>query len=129
MCTCLPSNRYSPSSIVLMPAMVLIRVDLPAPLSPTRAVTRPVSAEKSTAVSAWTAPKRLLTPRSSRVGVLEATGVSFEVAPAPVGAGATGRLWMAGLPRRQEMPAEEQAEAAGPLQISLALRKPSLMIV
>src|ERR671919_301528 len=68
-CTGCPSNRYSPSSIWLMPAIVLIRVDLPAPLSPTSAVTLPAWAAKSTSVRAWTAPKRLLTPRSSSRGV------------------------------------------------------------
>src|SRR5215212_5592778 len=74
-CTGLPSNRYSPSSIWLMPAMVLIRVDLPAPLSPTSAVTLPAWAAKSTSVSAWTAPKRLLTPRSSSRGAPSPSGM------------------------------------------------------
>src|SRR6266516_2881490 len=53
-----------------MPEMILIRVDLPAPLSPTRAVTSPAGAAKSTSLSACTAPNRLFTPRSSSRGVL-----------------------------------------------------------
>ena len=36
-----PSKRYSPLSKAWMPAMPLIRVLLPAPLSPTSAVTLP----------------------------------------------------------------------------------------
>ena len=48
--------------------MVLIVTDLPAPLSPTRAVTIPAGTVKSTLVSAWTAPNDLLTPRSSKSG-------------------------------------------------------------
>src|SRR3954452_11202121 len=61
-----PSNRYSPSSPGWIPAIALISVDLPAPLSPTRATTSPASTSKSTPVRASTAPKRLLTPRASR---------------------------------------------------------------
>src|SRR3954452_21779256 len=52
-----------------MPAIALIRVDLPAPLSPTRATTSPGPTSKSTSVSARTAPKLLLTPFSSSRGV------------------------------------------------------------
>ena len=49
--------------------MHLISVDLPAPLSPTSAMTSPAATWKSTSKSAWTAPKLLETPRSSRTGV------------------------------------------------------------
>src|SRR4051794_10561429 len=52
-----------------MPEIALIRVDLPAPLSPTRATTSPAPTSKSTSVSARTAPKLLLTPFSSSRGV------------------------------------------------------------
>src|SRR3954452_11363572 len=45
--------------------MVFTRVDLPAPLSPTRATTSPALTSKSTPSSAWTAPNRLLTPPSA----------------------------------------------------------------
>src|SRR5947207_4092401 len=51
-----------------MPAIVLIMVDLPAPLSPTRAMTSPLLTWKSTPASAVTAPKRLKTPFSSSRG-------------------------------------------------------------
>src|SRR3954452_2594070 len=52
-----------------MPAIPLISVDLPAPLSPTSAVTSPLRTSRSTSVSAWTEPKDFETPRSSRRGV------------------------------------------------------------
>src|SRR3954451_17257420 len=52
-----------------MPAIVLISVDLPAPLSPTSAITSPANARKSTLVSACTGPKLFETSRSSSVGV------------------------------------------------------------
>ena len=52
-----------------MPAMHLINVDLPAPLSPTSAITSPSRTSKSTSVSAWTEPNALVTSRSSSVGV------------------------------------------------------------
>src|SRR5436309_5062806 len=53
-----------------MPDMTLTSVDLPAPLSPTRPITSPARTPKSTPSSAWTAPKRLLTPCSSRRGAV-----------------------------------------------------------
>src|SRR5215217_8141730 len=65
-----PSKRISPSSTGWIPAMHLISVDLPAPLSPTRAMTSPAATRKSTWYSAWTAPNRFETPRSSRTGWL-----------------------------------------------------------
>src|ERR1700710_2794922 len=52
-----------------MPAMHLMRVDLPAPLSPTRAMTSPDETWKSTSNRAWTAPKLFETPFSSKMGV------------------------------------------------------------
>ena len=64
-----PSKRTSPWSIGWIPAMHLISVDLPAPLSPTRAMTSPGETWKSTSKRAWTAPKLFETPRSSRTGV------------------------------------------------------------
>src|SRR4051794_13302672 len=65
-----PSKTTSPSSIVWMPAMDLMRVDLPAPLSPTSAMTWPGATWKSTWYRACTAPKLFDTPRSSRMGSL-----------------------------------------------------------
>src|SRR3954447_15339757 len=64
-----PSKRNSPLSIGWMPAIALISVLLPAPLSPTSAVTLPRKAVRCTSCSTWTAPKLLLMPRSSSVGV------------------------------------------------------------
>src|ERR1043165_1682913 len=59
----------SPLSGAWMPATVLTRVDLPAPLSPTSAITSPVRTSKSTSASAWTDPNDFEIPRSSKVGV------------------------------------------------------------
>src|SRR6266496_4128683 len=69
-----PSNWISPSSAGATPAMTLTRVDLPAPLSPTRATTSPSRTSKFTSLSARTAPKRLLIPWSERTGVPVAAG-------------------------------------------------------
>src|SRR2546423_5907008 len=74
-----------------MPATHLISVDLPAPLSPTSAITSPSRTSKSTACSAWTDPKLLETARSSRVGA----GVSF-----------TGGFFHGGGARREGLPPE-----------------------
>src|SRR3954464_1779591 len=63
-----------------MPAIALMRVDLPAPLSPTRATTSPAPTSKSTSVSARTAPKLLLTPFSSSRGSFGAAAVLVAVA-------------------------------------------------
>src|SRR5436305_9155259 len=57
-----------------MPAMHLIRVDLPAPLSPTSAITSPAVAVKSTSVRACTEPNDFVIPRTS------SSGLSFTVA-------------------------------------------------
>src|SRR3712207_1513561 len=45
--------------------MIFIRVDLPAPLSPTSATTSPGSTRKSTLSRAWTWRKALEMPRAS----------------------------------------------------------------
>src|SRR3954451_2960621 len=58
-----------------MPAMHLISVDLPAPLSPTSAMTSPSRTSKSTSLSACTEPNDLVIPRSWR------SGVSLRVTP------------------------------------------------
>src|SRR5690242_9868136 len=52
-----------------MPAMHLMSVDLPAPLSPTSAMTSPRRTSRSTSVSACTDPNDLKTPHSSRRGL------------------------------------------------------------
>src|SRR3954471_19869563 len=63
-----------------MPAMHLTRVDLPAPLSPTRAITSPLDTWKSTPFSACTAPKLLWTSRSSSSGAAPSL---TEISPPP----------------------------------------------
>ena len=65
-----PSKRYSPSSKAWMPAMPLIRVLLPAPLSPTSAVTWPARTSRSTPRSTWTAPKLFWMLRRLSSGVV-----------------------------------------------------------
>src|SRR5205085_4847983 len=61
-----------------MPATHLMSVDLPAPLSPTRAMTSPSRTSKSTSWSACTDPKLLETKRSSSVGeAVSFTGVFY----------------------------------------------------
>src|ERR1044072_9087925 len=50
-----------------MPEITLTSVDLPAPLSPTRATTSPGLTVKFTLFRAWTAPKRLLMPSRTSV--------------------------------------------------------------
>src|ERR671917_1984498 len=90
MFTVSPSKTISPSSNGWMPAMHLISVDLPAPLSPTSAMTSPWDTWKSTSNSAWTAPKLLETPTSSRTGV-SVTFVSPHSPAAEPGASRTGR--------------------------------------
>src|SRR6478735_3669065 len=58
-----------------MPEISLTSVDFPAPLSPTRATTSWAWTSNWMSVRAWTAPKCLLTPRSSRSGTLAATTI------------------------------------------------------
>src|SRR5829696_1534803 len=69
MWTSSPSNAIWPLSAAWMPATHLISVDLPAPLSPTRAITSPGRTSKSTSLSAWTEPKLFEIPWSSSRGV------------------------------------------------------------
>src|SRR3954452_16830005 len=96
-----------------MPDMTLTSVDLPAPLSPTRPTTSPAPTLKSTPSRAWTAPKRLLTPRSSSSGAV-AVAVSL----------------MSGIPSYEpEMPADWQALLYLPVQSSDGFQKPSLTTV
>src|SRR6187455_1829997 len=54
--------------------MHLISVDLPAPLSPTSAMTSPARTSKSTSSSARTEPKLFETPRVSSLGVTTPAG-------------------------------------------------------
>src|SRR3954447_7108829 len=63
-----PSKRIWPLSMLLIPAMHFTSVDLPAPLSPTSAVTSPRWTVRSTSCSTCTGPKRLFSFRISRIG-------------------------------------------------------------
>src|SRR5262245_54194781 len=98
-----------------MPATHLISVDLPAPLSPTRAITSPSRTSKSTPLRASTEPKCFDTSRSSSVGE-----------EALVTRGFVSRC---GCPRRgthTDSVSYLQYCAYVPLQIWARLRKPSV---
>src|SRR4051794_13685149 len=64
-----PSTRISPSSGWYRPYRTFIRVDLPAPFSPSSAWISPGATTRSTESFAVSAPKRLVIPRSSRCTV------------------------------------------------------------
>src|SRR4051812_13772156 len=67
--TSAPSRRISPSSGRCTPDRILMSVDLPAPLSPSRQCTSPGATATETSRRARTVPKNLLTRRSSIRGV------------------------------------------------------------
>src|SRR6185437_2377197 len=78
-----------------MPAMHLISVDLPAPLSPTSAMTSPFLTSKSTSESACTEPYDFETSRSWRRGVSSLTEpCSYQKLPveAPTSDASTSRV-------------------------------------
>src|SRR5690606_39684304 len=85
-----PSQRIVPLSAGCTPAITLIIVDLPAPLSPTRATTSPAYTSSEASVSACTAPNRLEMPTSDRRGS-RATSLPFlavlQPPAVPAGAG------------------------------------------
>src|SRR4051812_9067480 len=87
-----PSQSISPSSIEWIPATHLTSVDLPAPLSPTRAMTSPARTSKSTPRRACTAPNRLCTPRSSSSGVSLTALAPFAGGTPPGGGVPSGRV-------------------------------------
>src|ERR1700722_13051668 len=64
----LPAYRKLPPSAWWTPEMILIRVDLPAPLSPARARTSPGCRVRETSFRAWTPPNRFDTFSASRIG-------------------------------------------------------------
>src|SRR5258708_28193518 len=66
-----------------IPAIAFTSVDLPAPLSPTNAVTSPGYTWKSTSCRTCATPKLLLTPWSSRMG--SRMGTVFGIASAVIG--------------------------------------------
>src|SRR5256885_8997477 len=111
-----------------MPPTHLTRVDLPAPLSPTRAVTSPAFAVRSTSRRTWTAPKLLLIPRISRRGAAAVTvaprGCRKDAGP---GAGRVSHgagTGSHGVPR-QLMPAAVHLAAYAPAHRSALVTKPS----
>src|SRR5579871_6632533 len=76
-----PSHEIVPASGLQRPEMVLIMVDLPAPLSPIKAVTRPRGTSRSTPVRARTGPKVFEMPRSESSGPsLSGRGTALEAA-------------------------------------------------
>src|ERR1700735_2474430 len=78
MCTGRPFQISSPLVGCQIPAMVLISVDLPAPLSPTSAVTWPAGMSRLMSVRACTGPKLLLISRSRSSGVSpDSAGLAF----------------------------------------------------
>src|SRR3954447_12824609 len=72
-----PSISMVPRSAASAPEMILMRVDLPAPFSPTMACTSPATSSKSTPRRACTPPYRFSTPVSRRTaGPLDERSVS-----------------------------------------------------
>src|SRR3954449_3346980 len=113
----------SPSSIGWMPATHLISVDLPAPLSPTSAMTSPARTSKSTSVSACTEPKFFDTPRSSRRGAVEDVGDGVIVMSVWVRAG--GRPLVRAAPESMFLAyVDQQYFLYSPTQTSLFFRYP-----
>src|SRR5271155_4897892 len=62
------SSSISPLSSWKTPETALIRVDLPAPLSPAKATTSPGCTSRETPASACTPPKCLVALRTVRIG-------------------------------------------------------------
>src|SRR5690606_28052931 len=73
MCTGAPSMRIVPVSACSAPARILMRVDLPAPFSPTRAWTDPGGIVSCASRIARTPPYRLDIPLISSLGRIIAT--------------------------------------------------------
>src|SRR5262249_39680458 len=71
-----PSSRISPESGRRTPARIFIRVDLPAPFSPTRAWTWPSLADRLTASRTLLPAKDLVMPRISSAGLMLITSFS-----------------------------------------------------
>src|SRR4051794_36619659 len=87
-----PAKKYSPSSKAWMPAMPLMRVLLPAPLSPTSAVTWPGRTSRSTPRSTCTAPKLFWMPRRLSIGSTDADCPDFSGASTDTGF-SSSRVW------------------------------------
>src|SRR5450755_735087 len=109
-----------------MPEMHLVSTVLPAPLSPTRAMTWPRVARRFAPVSALTAPKCLNTPlASSRFSSLTCSTLAlFALGGSPAGrrgAPPNGSAYL--------MPYFVQSAAYDPVQIWAGVRNPSLITV
>src|SRR4051794_33347188 len=88
-----PSNAIVPASGTWAPARILSRVDLPAPFSPSSAITSPRRTSKSTPCSACTPGKLLLIPDMRRRGSTGAVRrTSWRRWGSPAGPGSGGRL-------------------------------------
>src|SRR5215207_6770152 len=66
----MPSNTSSPLVGVYRPVIILKNVVLPAPFGPIRPLIEPCSITKSILFTATRPPKRLVTPRASRIGAI-----------------------------------------------------------
>ena len=100
-CCTLSSRRISPSSARYSPYSTFIRVDLPAPFSPSRAWISPAWTSRSMWSFATSAPKRLVIPRNSSFTSMSfrrgAAAVPSPAYPEPKKLGRTG----AGKPTRR----------------------------
>lgn len=76
-----PSSSSSPPSALCAPAMILPRVDLPAPFSPTRAWIEPLAMVRLTPSRACVPPKDLETSFSSTCAPWRAGSVSGTLSP------------------------------------------------
>ena len=86
--------------------MILISVDLPAPFSPSSAWISPACRVSETSSSAWVEPKRLLTPRISRIGGGSAASRTVVVAAA---SGAPARCLVHPTPTHARRPARQRS--------------------
>src|SRR3954449_6416131 len=85
--TATPPSRTMPASRAKMPVSTLIRVDLPAPFSPTSAWTSPGISERETSSSAMTPAKCFVTPCTSRIGSSAIVTASVRVLDVVAGVG------------------------------------------
>src|SRR6516164_550480 len=86
-CSARPRRRSSPASAGMIPAMIFMSVDLPAPFSPIRACTVPGLTRSETSYSAMTPGKLLLMFRASsrqRSGAAAASPCMMRSVPAEV---------------------------------------------
>src|SRR4051794_23952182 len=88
--TCSPLTLMVPRSGIIAPERHLIRVDLPAPLSPMTASTSPGNSRRSTPRRPTTRPNSLTIPSASRIGwwvpsLAGAGAVDVSVMPGPLG--------------------------------------------